>query len=208
MNKRKNINENKLNIQNTDCNNSNIRSEYIKLRSDNDNIRIQEMNKMDHIVFNSSFGGIGVAFTFIALIYPNKGYLWEIFCLSIMSYIISIILSYLSSLASVKDIKESNNILDNNYEQNKSIYENEQTFYKPLIDILNKLAMIFLIFGFVFFSFFVYSNFKINKLLKECITMNAYNKYRENGCDRNSKIKPITEGADRNDKIKPPKTNN
>ena len=123
-----------------------------------EDLRVSEQSKMDNIIITCSIGLIGVSFGFIAFILEKNPKFLPLFEISLLSTISSVVINYYSSWFSVKDIEESNDILDKRYQNGKDISIDIETKYSDKVDKCNNLALLFLMLGAFTFLIFTYIN--------------------------------------------------
>lgn len=152
--------KNKKQQQNSTNEYDNIYECYVRTRQDNDTVRLQEQAKMDDIIKTCGIGSLGVEFGFLGIIYKEEIACGKLFVFAAFLACLSIVMIFLSSWCSVRDIKESNDELDRRYRMGENIFEEIKTKYTEDIEWLNLCAIIFLVAGIVFFAIFVYTNYR------------------------------------------------
>lgn len=160
--------------------------DYLRFRNENDSLRIQEQGKMDKIIFTCSIGLIGIGFGFAGIVFEKQANCWFLFSLAILFACLSIIANYYSSWCSVKSVLAANSILDSNIQKGEDVHQTITTPYDNWINILNNMAMIFVILGILLFFSFVYANMVQKNNNNEDKSMTIQNNITIlcEGCDR------------------------
>ncbi len=133
---------------------------YTSYRNELIQIKNSEQDKIDSALYTLSISLIAASFAYFSFVLDHQQniYYMAILYTSWSFSVLSLCLTFLSSLFSKEDCSNSIPILDKFYEDGRNIHQEIRTSYTSLVHLCNQLSFIFFISGVILTGLFIYVN--------------------------------------------------